>query len=1076
MADLNIQMIGEWKIRLNNVQLPPLRAQRTRSLLSYLLLQHDQAFSKALLAEQFWPDSTIKQARANLRRELYSLRRWHPIATDLLQDQDGFLQWAMPSKYRIDIESYRSLFDQTHSTGWSEAVAKELAEFEPHGILKGINDEWARRQQEQLTESYVVCIRNVLRARLLEDKPFPISSSLFEKLIEFDSFNEENYALVIRSHIAAGNKEHALRVWHHCHSVLREELDASPGPLLQRLYHEELGHFDSEHRTPTDTVNFRSGLIGRDGQWSELTGIVFQRHPKLILISGEPGIGKTHLAEEFIHYCRTRGDATVKARATAGGSATPLAPVSAWFRCSEIRESVRLIDERKQSLINAVIPEIGVVSHDVDTTIPERFRRERLFSALSQSIERVEKPLVMFMDDIHWCDEDTLSWLNHLFSRSAPDRLLVVATIRTNRAPSAALNALMQSVGRQKRLILVGLEGLDPEHARSLGNHTLKEENVVASAETLKILESAAGNPFYIIEMARAIAGHHNRSENEKAGSSVYTGEELYDVIRRRLEVLSDEATDALRVLSALHRPFTDAEFRHFCAIDSRSAALTLTTLIESDVITAEGDYMYRLVHDCIAEALYSELSIPLCRHYHEKIARASQWADAQVTLPSSELAYHLHHAGRISDAVDWYLCASQEATNRLSSVTAIQYVHTALDLLQSLGSQVAFDQRLVELLMQKLVCQQIIDGFFSEEIIKTCEMLEKTLHEITDSKLRLYVLNRLRSVYGNTDMSRAVEIDKECMALVKKHPNPVMQITARRSMGFMQFLMGNFTDASKTLSGAHNIYKKAIKRSTQERDKEHSNIPIMLAISAMVDWIHGKPQATYSALSSLTLFRYELVPPRLQFFARSFLWQLCFLRGDPEGLGKHYDWYLQSSEAEPNRLIEDHVIWVGGMVAWSNDDYGKAATYLERSLQKTDQHTLMLQPQRRVQLAEVLLLNGDRKQAGCSLTLALKSAQKTQQKYWESERFRVGALLLEAESAKPQEVLSCYSKAIKIAKRQRAVCFEIRALRERIKYLTRIGESAKAGAERRRIVEAFGHLKDYPEVNDIHRMNHLEA
>ena len=922
----------------------------------------------------------------------------------------------------------------------------------------------------------MTCLRNVLSANLPTSESDAIGSTLFDKLIAFDSLNEQNYALLIRSYLAAGNQDQALRVWRRCQSMLQRELGVSPGPMLQSLYHEELRPFDAVRPSPPAAVDDNGGLIGRENHWSTLTGIAFQNSPKLILIEGEPGIGKTRLAGEFMRYCQARGDTTLKARAIAGGYATPLAPVAEWFRCREVRESFSLIDERKQSLISAVLPELGVQSAGAEAGIPDRFRRERLFSALTQTIDRVEKPLVLFLDDLHWCDEDTLSWLNHLFSRNSPDRLLVVATIRINRRTSRALNAMMRSMEREKRIISIGLEALNTAQSRTLANQILKEENVVASEESLKIFDAAAGNPFHIIEIARVIAEQNKRSENPKAITSGYSREALYDVIRRRLEVLSDEATDALRLLSALRRPFTDAEFHQLSDMDSRNAARILTMLIDADVVTSDDDYRYRLVHDCIAEAFYSELSVPMCRYYHERIACASQWADAQVTLTAGELADHLHQAGRITEAIDWYLSASQEATNRLSSVTGIYYVDTALGLLKPLMAEVGFDQRLVELLVQKLACQQIIDGFFSDAIMETCELLEKTLHQITDMKLRLYVLTRLRSVYGNTNMTRAIEIDKECMALVKKHPDPLMEITARRSMGFVQFLTGNYVDASKTLGGAFGIYSKEIKNSAPEKQREYADVSIMLSIGAIVDWIHGKPQAVHSALSELTSFHYELVPPRLQFFARSFLWQMCFLRRDRDGLVKHHDWFTRAAEAEPNRLIEDHAIWVEGMVAWSNEDYAKAVAYLEQSLQKIDQHSLMLQPQRRLQLAEVMLLNRNLEQAGRYLTLAQRSAQKTEQKYWDSERFRVGALLLEADSANTQEILSCYSRSIEIAKRQQAVYLEIRAVREKISYLVRIGDSEKAGIERRRFIQLFGHLKEYPEVDDVHRMGELEG
>ena len=124
----------------------------------------------------------------------------------------------------------------------------------------------------------------------------------------------------------------------------------------------------------------------------------------------------------------------------------------------------------------------------------------------------------------------------------------------------------------------------------------------------------------------------------------------------------------------------------------------------------------------------------------------------------------------------------------------------------------IALSRRLtlvIELLVEKIGCQRILEGFASESILKTCRVLEKILYRVTDTDIRLQALNQLRTVYSNTNLGRALEIDLECMELVKVTNDPLLSISARRSMGFTQYLLGQYSDSVATFDEGRVVYHK---------------------------------------------------------------------------------------------------------------------------------------------------------------------------------------------------------------------------------------------------------------------------
>lgn len=1063
MKRLDIQFIGGWQLKYAEASLPGVTGKRARSLLSYLILHHQTNHSRETLAELFWPNSSTKQARANLRRELLTLRRWHPIASEFIEDQNGSLKWDMPQEYRFDIETISNCLNVLANGQWATESIGLLSEFNHSAVLSGVSDEWSAKFQSGLTEQFLEATLFSLQSNR-QRMPETDYLALTRRVLLINDLDELAWELLIETHLSRNELAQARQSWLQCERTLREELGTAPGEALQTLYRTKL-QTEKSPSTPSSPTHAHH-LIGRDRQWTQLTDLLSSNRACLTVIEGPPGIGKTALAEAFSRYCGQQGRIIATARASHASTKSALSALIAWLQHREFSQHIESLDKSARVLLGNILPDIFPEQNTNIQGTPERFRRERLFEAITRIFKSRVQPLVLFIDDIQWCDDDTLDWLGYVFQKHQDLNVIILATKRsTEEAHSRAYQSLVEAIDKQRLYTSLTLGGLNPEYVKQLGEHKFKSANVHHWKQYLEYLNSAGGNPFFIIEMVRAIA--HDQHREKRSQVSRLGTTDLYKVITTRLEHLSRSGHTSLQLLSALHRPFSDSEFRRLSGQESLQAANTIKELIHANVLSIGVDSLYHFEHDCIAEAVYTEMSIPHRRHYHLQISDMLRDED-NLNINSGEVAYHLQYGGEIYEAINWYAKASNEANDRLSSVTAIQHTNSALELVDTLQRNRSLDSLKADLLLQKLICLQVIEGFVSESIEITVQALEQQLERVTDIRQRLVINNRIRTVYVNTDLQKALATDRASMAMIKSISDPILPVTVRRSMGFTELLMGRYEESTNTLQSARKISNRSHRLEEVNGNGDLSDIPIALAMLGVSAWINGKPEITNEVLEELALVKVHEFPGLLQVYARTFLWQIYLFKGDSENLDMQHHWYEQSTKNQIHRLIEDNALWVSGIVAWTQGDLKQASSLLRQAIGKLDIHTTAIQPQRRVQLAEVLLLQGDTTEAASYLKQAAHSAATTPQKNWESERLRVESLLLAATGADSCSVQRHYTEAIRVASDQRASWFEIRARVSLSDYLRRIEQHERAESERQAVVRRFGHLTDYPEIRGL--------
>ena len=152
----------------------------------------------------------------------------------------------------------------------------------------------------------------------------------------------------------------------------------------------------------------------------------------LFLISGEAGIGKTHFVEELLMWADQQGIATARTRSSLAEGRLALAPVTEWLRSDDIRESLRRLADIWLTEIARLLPELLDERPDLPRPQPmtEFGQRQRFFEALARGVLAAPQPLLLLIDDLQWCDQQTLQWLHFLLRFDPKKRALVIGTAR----------------------------------------------------------------------------------------------------------------------------------------------------------------------------------------------------------------------------------------------------------------------------------------------------------------------------------------------------------------------------------------------------------------------------------------------------------------------------------------------------------------------------------------------------------------------------------------------------------------------------------------------------------------------
>lgn len=430
---------------------------------------------------------------------------------------------------------------------------------------------------------------------------------------------------------------------------------------------------------------------------------------RVVLLAGEPGIGKTRLAEELAGYAAQQGASVLWGRCSEWEGAPSYWP---WIQMLRV-----LLDGHGNA---ALLSRLGDAGADVAQLLPElrasglelpelppqdpEQARFRLFDAVTRLLRAAaaDKPRVIVLDDLHWADAPSLLLLQFLAEHLGDAPMLVLGSYRNvevgRQHPLARTLAELTRRPATKRIVLQGLSAADvARYVALVAGHEPSSRLVEA------LLRETEGNPFFLTEVLRLLMSE-GAIEQWSAGAWIpRVPESVREVIGRRLDRLSDTSNAVLNVAAVIGREFSLALLQRVCELDTERLLDALDEATQAHIIEEQGALgQYRFSHALIQETLLDGLSTVRRVHLHAQVGLELEQLHATNPTPVlGELAHHFFQAaplGQAEKAATYARLAAEQAYGQVAWEDAAAHYERALqalDLVSALG-----DQQRIELLL----------------------------------------------------------------------------------------------------------------------------------------------------------------------------------------------------------------------------------------------------------------------------------------------------------------------------------------------------------------------------------------
>ncbi|MGI9041182.1 MAG: ATP-binding protein [Gemmatimonadales bacterium] len=653
---LLLRTLGEVCLEGGSAALASRRKELT--LLAYLARRAPRSATRAELASLLWEDRSDTKARQSLRQVLLDLKRL--LGAGLVLEGDSV---RLDSTLRVDARAFE---EELRRGNPAEAVEWWRGDF-----LAGMDDVggevfrgWMEAERECLRRQLAMGYEQLVReSDARGDRVTQLQHA--ERWAGLRPLDEAAQRHLIEALAASGRTAEARARHAAATARLRAELDAEPTAELVRLG-ERLARTSSpaaEASRIGSAALFTPDLIGRDDALGELRTAwreVQDGAGEIVLVEGDPGIGKTRLCEDFLLEPSLASGGPVILRARARRS--PAAGDSDLLRqlLTPLVSAPGVGGAGPQALaeVAVVVPEIRQRFPD----LPEaKGNPDALGGALAEVLAAVsdERPVILFLDDLGAVDSTSRAVVTEALGRPGAKLLAIVAAPSEEANGSTAL-AELRSLPRVRRLRLAAL---DPGQVEAMLGSMLALRAGDRQELAARLHAEGGGNPFYTVEMVSALVEEGSLAASRTGswhlapmdGRQLSLPRSLRDAVGRRLALLDAGGQEVLEVAAVLGRVFQRSLLISIAGLDASATEPALGELLTRRLIRhvpGAGDTL-EFVHELVARVAYER--VPLERRHRLHRAAALHWR-RQLGQPGAAAAadFHASRARAIGSVRRW--------------------------------------------------------------------------------------------------------------------------------------------------------------------------------------------------------------------------------------------------------------------------------------------------------------------------------------------------------------------------------------------------------------------------------------
>jgi class 3 adenylate cyclase/tetratricopeptide (TPR) repeat protein len=845
------------------------------------------------------------------------------------------------------------------------------------------------------------------------------------------------------------------------------ELKGVPEPVaLYRIVRASGGGRRGGARTLTPLVGRTEELESLTQYWERSRG----GEGQLVLVVGEPGIGKSRLLEEFRARLGETPHTWVEWSSSQLLQNTPLHPIAEWGRLrfgaelppeqrlADLEDTLRLIglDPQKNAPLLAPLVDIPLPPGRVSTIAPEELRQRQLAAIVAWVLAGARsQPVVLAFEDLHWADPTSLDLMTALSESGAEAPLFILATAR----PEFRLPWSIRSYHR-----MISLAPLNyAEVARMVGQLALRH---ALSKDIIEgVMERTGGVPLFVEEVT------HLLLERSERGGAHTIPPTLQQSLAARLDRLGS-ARETAQIGAVLGRDFAYALLRDVAEMDERSLQTSLDRLSAADILFVEGappQATYRFKHTLIRDAAYESLLKARRKQLHRRVAEILRDEPDRPRAEPEIIAHHFTEAGLDEVAIDWWGKAGKQALRRSAFKEAIAHLRKAIEMTDNAQVQGTThdDNRRVKLQADYALALAWSSGYGVEgardAVIQARKLAAGPGHR---SERQVSSYNQWTGLLYRGELRKGREVAEEFLADASSEGDDEGQAVAQSMLGLTHYFTGNFVLGGNHLEQATRVRNVSSDIERQFRFGVDTETCAGVYL-ALVLWILGEVERSSATMEKAirravesghapTLVNARHFESRLPTYCEDFARVLRKAEGQIELCQRHgVAFYLDLSE----------LLW--GWAYGRSVDANAGLVRLRTALAKLENVGYAIAiPLYRGLLADVESAVDPRGSAILEIDRAIELAERGETHAERSFLHRLrGEILLRDDRSDKARAANAFNTAITIAREQGARSFELLASLSLAKLYESIARPADARAILAAVLEGFAPTPDFPQV-----------